>query len=69
MSRRLVIFLVRRRLGLKKRQYFRFTNQKSNALYYFTSTQVMKVEPTHTRPSTVSLNWLLNDECSIEKIK
>ena len=69
MSRRLVIFLVRKRLGLKKRQYFRFTNQKSSALYYFTSTAVMKVEPTCTRQSTVSLNWLLNDECSIEKIK
>lgn len=69
MRRRMIIFLVRRRLGLKKKEHFRFINQKSNAIYYFTSTDIMKADWSGTRPSSVSLHWLLNDECVIEKIK
>lgn len=69
MRRRLIIFLVRTRLGLKKRENFRFINQKSNAVYYFTSTDIKKADFSGTRQSSVALNWLLNDECAIEKIK
>ena len=65
MTKRLIIFLVRKRLGLKEYQYFRFTNQASDAKYYFTKTNVMKEHRGLHRPSNVSLNWLLNDECSI----
>lgn len=71
--RRFIIFLVRRHLGLKKFQWFRFVNQKSNDdVYYFTSTKIMKFENGTTgfiRDSSVSLNWLLDDECKIEIIK
>ena len=69
MRRRMIIFLVRRRLGLKKREKFRFTNQNSNAFYYFTSTDIMKADWSGTRPSSVSLHWLLDDKCAIEKIE
>ena len=69
--KRLIIFLVRRRLGLKKEQEFRFTNQKTKAIYYFTNEGLIKTE--HylsgdiTCQSGVSLNWLLNDKCKIVK--
>jgi hypothetical protein len=83
--KRLIIFLIRIRLGLKKGQRFRFDNQKSKFdEYYFTDTELMKFEPkfvpyndakreieqgenSHYRPSSVSLNWLLNNECKITK--
>lgn len=82
----LILFLIRRRLGLKKGERFRFDNQKSKFdEYFFTDTELMKFEPkfvpyrndakweieqgvnAHYRPSSVSLNWLLNDECKITK--
>ena len=70
MIRRIVIFLIRKKLGLKKFERFQFAEQKSPTdTYFFTDTEVMKsIAPgegySHTeRPSTVSLNWLLNDEC------
>lgn len=65
--KRLIVFLVRKRLGLKKFEEFRFANQKTTAIYFFTSTEVMKVTRFGTEPSGVSLNWLLNDECKICK--
>lgn len=43
--KRLIIFLIRKRLGLKKNQRFTFDNQKSKFdEYYFTDTQLMKCE-------------------------
>lgn len=66
--RKFIIFLVRRRLGLKKGQYFQFNNQRSKRdVYYFTVDKVMKIENGFIRESSVSLNWLLNDECYINK--
>lgn len=62
---RLIIFLIRRRLRLKKYEMFRFANQKSKAVYYFTETNVMKTHNEYTHPSRVSLNHLLSDECQI----
>lgn len=69
MIRRLIIFLVRKRLGLKKNQPFRFCNQSGLAVYYFTSTEVIKAKANgQTQKSNVSLNWLLSDECKIKKL-
>lgn len=74
--KRLIIFLVRMRLGLKKYQHFRFTNQKTDDIYYFTGTALMK-KVSHTYSdcniwsdefSGVSLNWLLNKDCKIRKV-
>lgn len=69
MVKRLIIFLVRRRLGLNKFEMFEFENQSSDVnYYYFTSDSIIKVTPYKTKPSNVSLNWLLNDECKIKKL-
>lgn len=66
--KRLVIFLVRKRLGLKKYEHFQFDNQKSDATYFFSDAVVMKDTGNTVRMSTVSLNWLLNDDCKITKV-
>lgn len=68
MLKRIILFLIRIRLDLKKNEKFRFTNQKSNAVYWFTSYGVYKYWYGHTVPSNVSINWLLSDECEIEKV-
>lgn len=64
---RLIIFLIRTRLGLKPRQPFRFVNQKSKTdYYYFNDKQLMKVvNHDYTIPSEVSLNWILDKDCKI----
>lgn len=67
--RRLVIFLIRRRLGLKKNERFRFTNQKSEATYFFTEDNLMKIEYGYIFLSKVSLNWLLDEECKVNRLK
>jgi hypothetical protein len=63
--KKLIIFLIRKRLGLKERQAFQFVNQKSNAVYYFTKDAIMKAWRGDIVKSTVSLTWLLDDECEI----
>ena len=69
--RRFIIYLIRKRLGLKKYQHFVFDNQrdKDNNKYYFIDIGLMKIEYGTHRLANVSLNWLLNDECRIEKIE
>lgn len=68
--RRLIIFLVRKKLGLKKNELFQFKGQSSVInTYYFTSTKIMKNKKLSVVESNVSLNWLLSDECEIVKIK
>lgn len=74
--KRLIIFLIRKRLGLKKFERFQFIEQKSkHNKYYFASDALMKVRyvdgkgriEMDTIPAHVSLNWLLDDECRIKK--
>lgn len=76
MLRRTIIFLVRKKLGLKKNEKFKFCNQKNpNEYYWFTDTHVMKRAYIHwagefiNESSSVSLNWLLNDNCEIERVE
>lgn len=61
----LILFLVRWKLGLKKYEPFLFTNQKTNAIYYFGDGGIMKVHHGTITKSKVSLNWLLDDECDV----
>jgi hypothetical protein len=64
--RNLIIFLIRKRLGLKKFEQFQFVGQKSDAVYYFTESSIMKKNVNGTyQASNVSLNWLLHDDCEI----
>lgn len=68
MLNRLIIFLIRRKLGVKKYQLFRFTNQKTNDIYYFSDRQLIKFvgDFEDIQRSGVSLNWLLDKDCEIE---
>lgn len=66
--RRFVMFLIRKKLGLKKFEKFKFVNQKSDAVYYFTESNVMKLWHNQTVLSGVSVNWLLDDDCEIERV-
>ena len=66
--KRFIIFLIRKRLGLKKNELFRFANQCEQSVYYFTETGLMKVKYGHVMPSGVSLSWLLDDECEVERV-
>lgn len=83
MIRRFIIFLVRMRLGLKKYELFRFENQKSRDIYYFTGSKLKKFQMSVSKydvlkfsgeeqlvDSNVGLNWLLslNPKVMINKI-
>ncbi len=63
--RRFILFLVRLKLGIRKNQYFRFSNQRTSALYYICECGVMRVDGANERMSNVSINWLLDDKCEI----
>lgn len=65
MLRRVIIFLVRKKLGVKKYERFKFVTQKENATYYFTESGIMKEHNGRTFVSGVSLNWLVDDGCEI----
>ena len=67
--KKLIVYLVRKHLGLKKYEYFRFSNQKSNAVYWFADTQILKTTSFGSNQvitlSNVSLNWLLDENCEV----
>lgn len=65
--KRLIIFLIRKRLGLKNRQPFQFVGQKSNAVYYFAEDAIIKSWRGNITKSSVSLTWLLDDNCEVQK--
>ena len=74
MLARLIVFLIRLKLGVKKMERFRFVNQKSRTdVYYFGDNCLIKATQgkygVDIELSGVSLNWLLNDECKITKVK
>lgn len=73
MIERLIVFLIRRRLHLKKYQRFRFKNQKTDNVYYFTEDRLIKIPEdkrtvSRAEKSLVSLNWLVSDECEVELV-
>ena len=77
MIRKIVMRLVRKQLGLKIGEAFRFDGQRSPVdYYYFTDESLVKVvvhkleDGTHyttIRPSGVSLNYITSDICKIVK--
>ena len=70
--RRLIIFLIRKYLGLKKFQAFRFGNQNSDVnYYYFTESHLMKYSSELHRSvaANVSLNYLLSNYCQTTLIR
>jgi hypothetical protein len=69
MIKRLVIFLIRKKLGLKLYQPFIFDDQAEDAEYVFTEWELLKDDGYIIQASEVSLNKLLSDECGIVKIE
>lgn len=70
---KIIIFLIRKHFGLKAYEYFRFTNQKSKDIYYFSPICLMKMEygkynTGKFTQSSISLNWLISHECEIQKL-
>lgn len=63
--KKFIVYLIRKRLGLKTCEMFQFANQKSDATYFFTDDAVMKIWNGVTEKSGVSLNWLLDEDCKI----
>lgn len=68
LMKRLIIFLVRRYVGLAAYEPFQFVGQKTSAVYYFTDDSLIKAWHGVVEKSGVSLNWLLDDECEIKKL-
>ena len=70
MIKAIVIYLIRKRLGLKKFEKFKFSNQKTDDVYFFGKYRLLVLrggkEP--KEKANVSLNWLLSDKCKIEKV-
>lgn len=69
MINRLILFLIRRKLHLKKYEKFKFSNQKHKGVYYFDSNMLVKEIGSKKVQSRVSLNYLLSNEVEITKIK
>lgn len=68
--RKLIIFLICKKLGIKRYQEFQFDNQKSEFEYYwFNNDSLMKMRVDGVaEESHVSLNWLLNDNCIVNVV-
>ena len=67
--KKLILFLIRKRLHLKKYELFTFDGQKSKTQYYFTGKELVKVYVNSGKNdrSNVSLNWILDDDCKIKR--
>jgi hypothetical protein len=70
---RLIMFLLRLKLGVKKYEVFTFTNQKTKNGYYFDTHTIYRIRyigiDCLIEPSDVSINWLLNPCCEIERVE
>lgn len=62
-----IIFLICKKLGIRRQQAFQFANQKSELeFYWFEDTRLRKFrEDGEEEDAHVSLNWLLDDNCEI----
>lgn len=73
--KKLILFLIRKLLRVDKYELFFFCNQKSsNAVYFFNDDGLMKTWWSKGSgmydgavKSSVSLNWILDDRCKIDK--
>lgn len=76
--KKLIIYLIRRRMGLKLGERFQFTNQNeinNEQYYFFTDSALMKIWTNknsgreYITYAGVSLNWLLDDKCEIRIVE
>jgi hypothetical protein len=68
--RKLILFLVRKKLRVEKCEYFKFSNQKSQTVYFFTDDGFWRRNLTsgEVRECKACLNFLLSDECEIVRL-
>lgn len=68
MLRKLVLFLIRRKLKVGVGTLFRFSNQKTGDLYFFTEDKLMKYVRSNEDAvlSDIPLNYILSDQCQIK---
>lgn len=69
---RIILFLIRIKLGVNKNERFQFDNQKNKTDYYYISDDKLhkimyRKDKVKERRANVSLNWLLDSECKIVK--
>lgn len=67
MRNKIVLFLLRKKLGLHKNERFTFANQKQPGIYWFTDSALVKLENGKEVLSNVALNWLLGRKCTVIK--
>ncbi len=72
--KKLIIFLIRKKLKLRKKEMFRFINQNSgDDIYYFDSDELIEMkfrnDKYYKRPSNIGLNWLLSNRCEVEGVR
>ena len=70
---RIILFLIRVKLGVKKNERFQVHNQKNKMDYYYFSDRNLKKIMNRgcnemEKKANVSLNWLINSECKIVRI-
>ena len=67
--KKLIVFMIRKRLGLKENEIFQFENQIGRGVvFYFSKTNLVEIAHGNIRPSDISLNMLLGDRCNIKKL-
>lgn len=65
--RKLIIFLIRKRLGLSKYESFKFDNQgrDNDAVYFFNEYALMKNNGRTIHESHVGLNYILSNKVNV----
>lgn len=66
---KLIIYLITKKLGIKRNQTFRMKNQANqNDRYFFGNEMLIKLKRVNDsyipKKSSISLNFLLSDECN-----
>lgn len=63
-----LIFTAMKKLNVDYYEAFRFTNQKTDDIYYFSKVALMKLSRGEEKRSRASLNWICDPECKIVKL-
>lgn len=74
--KKIIVFLIRKKLGIKKNEPFKFRNQNSNSIVYaFVDNNLLKLQTRKDgsyffcKLSSVNLNFLLSDKCYVKPMK
>lgn len=65
--KRLIIFLIRSRLGVRRYRFFQFDDKFNDSWYYFTRTHLMKSTYDGVRPSNLSLMYVMYARIKTQK--